>query len=221
MSSQSRCSRIGAAAFFSLAMCLSANSQANLLVNGSFESGSYTGNASWMDVGAGSGAITGWAIGGAGIDWHTGNEFIPIQDGSKAVDLNNSGIGSGTGTIAQNFATTVGQLYRLSFYLSGPENGTANVDPRQVRVNVDGNNTDFSQAESPNTSLVWGLKTLDFVATGTTSTVAFSSLNEAGYWGPVLDNVSVEQVPEPAALALLGLGLAGLGLCRRRKRKAA
>ena len=44
---------------------------------------------------AGSSAITGWTIGGAGIDWHNGAQFNPIQNGLYAVDLNLSGGGLG------------------------------------------------------------------------------------------------------------------------------
>jgi choice-of-anchor C domain-containing protein len=204
-----------------LALALApAIAQANLIVNGSFEDPgapfwSPTG-AGWMAVAPGSTAIDGWTVGGAGIDWHNGVEFIPIQDGLYAVDLNKSGGGLGdTGTISQTFATVAGQTYHLSFYFAGPNLGFP--DPRQVNVNIAGGNTVFSQPASPNTALVWGLHAMDFVATGATSTLTFSSVNGAGFWGAVIDNVSVEAVavPAPASLALLALGLLGLAFRRR------
>ena len=61
---------------------------ANLLVNGSFELGTYAGGA-WTRVAAGdSTTITGWTVGGAGIDWHNTDQMYPQVDGTKVVDLN-------------------------------------------------------------------------------------------------------------------------------------
>ncbi|WP_165855289.1 PEP-CTERM sorting domain-containing protein [Marinobacter sp. JSM 1782161] len=45
--------------------------------------------------------------------------------------------------------------------------------------------------------------------------ITFYSNNESDGYG--IDNVTVGEVPEPGTLALLGLGLAGVGVMRRRK----
>lgn len=211
-------------------LCISLNSHAdNLLVNGSFEDTTghnWQGNGSWMRVYSGGTAITGWTVGGGcGVDWHNSTELKPIENGTYAVDLNCDGTGiSNTGTLSQTFATTAGQKYELTFYLAGPEPCTTCgfPDPRLVNVNINGTDYVLSQPASSNLAIQWGLKTVDFTASSSSSMLTFSSLNGTGYWGPVLDNASVEAVgstvPEPASFLLLGSGMALIsGLLRPRK----
>jgi choice-of-anchor C domain-containing protein len=197
-------------------LVLSVSASANLIQNGSFENGDYSQqNYSWVTVGNGQSNITGWDIGGVAVDWHNSSEFSPIQDGLRAVDLNLNGGSGQTGTLSQTFATNAGTSYILDFYFAGPNTNFPNA--RQVQVDIAGSTTIFDQIASPNLDLVWGMHSLSFTAIDASTTLTFSSVDSAGYWGAVIDDVSVK-VPEPASLALLTLGLAGLGFSRRKAR---
>lgn len=202
-----------------LALVLGASAHANLLTNGSFEQGNFSPVSinSYVSVGNGQTNITGWNIGNVGVDWHNGTEFQSIVDGQRAVDLNMEGVN--TGTLSQSFTTTVGSWYDLSFWLAGP--GLNWGTQRQVLVDVAGlDDVVFTIAASAPTSLVWGLQTLTFQAVASTTTLSFASADSTGYWGALIDNASVtaaSTVPEPGSVALLGLGLAALGVSRKRK----
>lgn len=171
----------------------------DLIVNGSFEQGSYFPVivGAWVDVKTGDTKLTGWTVEGW-LNWHNSAQMRPVYDGNLVVDLNNGGTGTGTGTISQTFSTVAGQTYTLTFELAGPgidapgTNPAFFANPRQVTVEVAGQQYTFSTpASASNLALVWAEQTLNFVASAQQTTLTFSSPNEAGFWGPVLDDVRV------------------------------
>lgn len=196
------------------------NASANLILNGSFEQGDRSSaNSSWKTVNAGDVSITNWTVGNTGVDWHNNAELKNPQNGNFLVDLNLSGPTSVT--LSQSFATEIGATYKLTFFLAAPnQNDSVNVSIKTIK------DTLFSQGSSPNDNLVWGEKTLDFTATATSTTLTFSNTEKTGYyWGPLLDNVSVEKTftpistPIPAAAWLFSSGFLGLAGIRRKIRK--
>jgi hypothetical protein len=149
---------------------------------------------------------------------------FPI-DGNLIIDLNLDGIGSGT--ISQTLSTTLGEFYALSFYLAGPDLSATNPvfpNPRQVSIEVSGVSQIFSTPASNHLDLEWQLHELIFQATGNQTNLTFSSLDRSGFWGPVLDNVTVvsnvvnitESVPGP--LPVLGAA-AAFGFSRKLRKR--
>jgi len=169
------------------------SAHANLIVNGSFESGSFSScsNGAFCRLFNGATNLTGWTIGRVAVDWHNSVQLMP-HTGDKLVDLNMDGQSGETGTISQSFATTPGSQYLLEFFLSGPEHSLNSgfPNPRKVVVDIAGFHTMFSTADSLDTNMQWGDDQLFFTAKGATTTLTFSSPNDTGFWGPVLDDVS-------------------------------
>ena len=198
-----------------LGMAGASAANANLVVNGSFEDGDYTGaNWSWKTLYAGDTSLTGWDIGGVGVDWHSPAEFSPIMFGEKALDLNLNGV-TDSGILSQSFATDPGEWYTLKFYMAAPGQFDAS---REVKVDVAGVEKTFSMPSAYNLGLTWEEFSLNFLAADVNTRLAFSSASGA-YWGPVLDNVSVDHAvvtPEPASVVLFSLGGAAMAFARRR-----
>ena len=169
---------------------------ANLIANGGFETGDFTG---WTLTGnvTPSTRVTTASDDPTVIHVHSG--IYGVVSGPHPPDV----------YLSQSLATTVGQTYIVDFWLAasgGP--------PNHFSVNWNGTSLS-SMVDSPSFSFT----EFNFAVTGTGSDTLQFDMNNTGLaWG--LDDVSVTPTPtpEPGSLVLVALGLAGLGWSRRRQR---
>jgi choice-of-anchor C domain-containing protein len=211
-----------------LALVIPRNAAANLLVNGSFETGPFAG--SFVNLPGGNTSITGWTVTGEGIDY-IGTLWVSA-DGIHSLDLDGSVASTTTppfvhGGIAQTFATTPGTSYLVTFDLAGNPFSGPTIKPLLVLAAGQQANFTFDITGKSAGSMGWLPETWTFIANSSSTTLEFRSLTVSPLtgFGPALDNVSVDSisvtppnVPEPAPFLLLGFGLIALSAWARRRR---
>lgn len=192
---------------------MSGSAIAATIVNGSFELGVNPPSNNFTTLGAGSTNITGWTIGGGGVDWI--GTFWQASDGARSLDMT----AITAGRISQDIATVVGQRYVVSFDLAGNPNPSGGPTLKSLDVSINGGglaNYTFDTSGFSSGNMGWVSNRYSFIADSATSRLTFAS-NNGFASGPALDNVTIA-VPEPATWATLILGLGLVGAAKRRRK---
>jgi choice-of-anchor C domain-containing protein len=168
------------------ALLAPASANADLITNGSFETGPVLPEWGDMYLAAGDTRLTGWTIGGTDVELANNVAWV-TSDGVQTVGVN----GSGTGTLSQSFASVSGTQYTVSFSLSGEPFTTPDI--KHLRVEAAGQHQDFTfdVTAAWHWDMKWETKTWAFTANATTTTLTFTSL-DAGDGGAVIDKVTVQ-----------------------------
>ncbi len=180
--------------------------RANLISNGSFES--YGGSGFNSNIGAG---ITDWTISGGGIDI-VDQSFWMAAEGETSITLG----WVGPATISQTVVTTAGQAYDLSSFMAAEIFGGSALRTMDVlwNGNIVGTPSFAYTGQGPN-NMGWTQNNILVVGTGSDLVEFRSTTFDQANYGPALDGVQLNAVPEPATIAVLGLGI--LVLSRKRK----
>jgi len=160
------------------------------------------------------------AINGTNVDIVGGGLFGNLcvaPEAGNCIDMGGTG-GNSFGKLRSNsaFALQPGVSYFLSFDLIGSQRGVTS----STLVTFGPYSKTFTLASGDDTSGIVS-NALVTVSTPTTAFLTFSETSGAANIGDLLDNVLITSssgtaVPEPATLALMALGLVGVGLSRRR-----
>ena len=196
------------------------SARANLVSNGSFESGAIDPGIFTTLTAPDSSSITGWSVTGGSVDYI--GTYWTAADGGRSLDMD----GISQGTVAQqSLATVSGQTYLVSFNLAGnPDNGPT---VKTIGVTIGGSAQQiftFDTTGKSHSNMGWITESFLYTATGT-SVITFESLTQGpvgneGFaaFGPTLDNVSVTAVPEASTWAMMMLGFLGIGFMASRRK---
>jgi hypothetical protein len=204
-----------ATAAAALAAVLAAPAHAVIVNNGSFENGTFAGNAQgYEDLSPGSTTITGWTVINYPLAWIGTPNTVGLTpgNGSFFLDLTSDADNGHYGGVTQTITTVMGGHYQMTFDLGG---STTYGVPDSLTACA-GGSCQVSSITATTTNQ-WAPETLNFIAGGTSTVISLYGTTGQKYIG--LDNVAVRPVPLPNSLVLLGTGLLGVAVLLRRRRR--
>ena len=206
--------RFFAAGTIALALAHAGAAHASGVTDGDFTQGAAAGSFTTI---AGGHTIGPWTVTGNSVDL-IGSYWERTPDHGYTVDLD----GNGAGGVRESVGTLAAGTYELGFYLGGnPDGGPVT---KRVKVSIDGITVPFSFNTTGAThgNMGYEYEYIDFtVAHPTSTSVSFTSLDAANNpYGPVLGEVTLTAIPEPASLALMLGALGAFGLAASRRRHA-
>jgi hypothetical protein len=183
-----RFSKLAACGFAAAALSTSMAAHANLVTNGGFETGDFSG----------------WTTAVNGV--FDGVDNAAPQAGTFAAFFGNPG----ASTISQTLATVAGSTYKVVFWLMAESDPTGVSTPNSFSFSWDGVAVQML-TDSP----AFGYTEYQYLlaASSASTQILFGFSNTPAFWD--FDSVSVT-VPEPASLALALAALGGMLVARRR-----
>ena len=199
-----------------------AGAQAQVLLNESFDNVAGLSANGWLMLNRSSplGSVATWFQGDGSI--------LPAMSGAtNSYAASNFNAGTTGGSIADWLITPTFSTQNsgtVSFWIRG-DVAPGFSDYFSYGLSSGGSNTsDFSLSTAAVVTGAWTQVTMSFTGTGSATLgrlaiVHVGLADIANYVG--VDNVAVTAVPEPQAWLLMGLGLAGIGLVKSRRRAVA
>jgi hypothetical protein len=176
---------LGGLMLFGVAM----RANADLVVNGGFETGDFTGWTTSLDP------------------FYDGVDGSAPHDGSFAAFFGNP---FGISTISQSLATSAGTVYHIDFWLQTEADSNQVSTPNHFQFNW-GGVSPLTIDDAP--AQAYTHYSFFLPASSSTTTLAFSFSDAPAFLD--FDTVSVTAVPEPGSLALVSLACALIGFARR------
>ena len=203
-------------------MGIAAANAAVLVADGSFNDPASPGNFTTYGAGStfGNGGV--WLVTNGTVSINgsvdeIGNYWPHTPNGGNSVDLD----GNSPGGISQKITFNTPGSYVLQFYLAGNPDGLPEVKSLSASIGDGSPAQTFTYDTTLASFGPWQLESMLFTISAPGSyALAFQSNDQDTPYGPVIGQVSISAVPEPATWAMMILGFLGMGFIGFRRRSA-